>query len=296
MKRKGIITCLTQGAIGTMIVTYLFFLGLVIYSGDRQAGYVLPFVLLMYVLFTSFIGVPMGGIIWLIGALGKRGPGLLIRGTIGAGLPVVIFTSLAVLFAGKIEWPTVAWGVGICVSFTLPSALLAGSRFDPIRTIALGRSRVPLACDLGTLVSLPFGFLLRAASLLGWLGTVLYLAAVTSSEALDKFDWSIDRDPIFQGVVVLLYFSVIMFLSFAEPRKSILLTTALLANAPLVIFVFKSNAIVEVLSRTAWLFIALSTVFVVGRMIIPSGERGRLRRVIPVTMLEVQLRYTFNRL
>jgi hypothetical protein len=293
-------TFLAQGAAGNAIVIYLSLIAVVFYYPNGY-NFFLMFLLPIYLIGMGIVGAVIGAVVWLAGRLHKRRLGVIARDGIGIVFPALLVAILTFRQGSIVDRQQLMIVIGSGWLVALPAALIAGSRFSPLRRIVFGSSRESARRDFGSGFSFPAALLLRFGSVFGLMESLLYLACLASSV---RVGWGITYDGetfVATGLAVV-YFAVSTFVSCASPRKRLLLATSVLINAPLAIWTLDphrvTDGVKEAAAIIAWIFISLWVLFVGGRMISPDlkdPRRPRRPRILPLTLCEIQIRQALNR-
>ena len=300
MEKKTFGTLLAQGAAGNAMGGYVLVIAAVLYYPSAY-NFLYMVVLPINLFWFGIVGVAMGGVVWLSGWLLRCGLGILLRATVGIIIPTLFVAAFSLWQESIVDWQ-LSGRLLIAGSFLgLPAALMAGSRFHPLRSIVVGPSGPPSSPDFVGGFSFLSGLLLRAGSLFGLLESLLFLAYL-APPASAGWGISAGRETLVGTFVAILYFTASVFVSFTSPRKSLLQVLAVLVNAPLAIWTVDphryTNAGSEYLGVVVWVFIALWVLVVVGRMISvddKSKPQCRQMRFFPLTMLEIEIRHALNR-
>ena len=182
---KAFLAFLGQGMAGYVIVTYVIAIGFMFYSPSSEKLFLLA-LLPVQVLVAGIVGPITGAAVWLVGWLLKRRLNILARAAVGIGL-ATLFPGLIILNEGlESEWQILALSFASGLLLFLVSALMAGSRFHPLRRIVLGWSRTEAIHDFGSGFAFFPGLLLRAISLFGLMESLLFLVCLVSS----RMPWS----------------------------------------------------------------------------------------------------------
>lgn len=299
MEKKSFGTFLAQGAAGNAIATYVVLFGLVFYAPMSSVFVVV--VLPLYLFVAGIIGALIGGFVWLAGWLFDRQPNMMTRVVIGIVLPTSIVIVFCLVYGLVVDSMLVLGSISACLAYSLPATLVAGSKFNPLRTIVFGSSQSNSNHDFASGFSFPPALMLRVGSLLGLLASVLYLACLVSGGTPG---WGIraDDEAFMATTVVILYFLATAMVSFTSPRKFLAAVTGVFVNAPLVIWALDPDRYASVgtgfLAFVVWVFMYVWVLLIVGRMLsssVKTEQRGHGTRILPLTLWEIQIRHALNR-
>ena len=300
MEKKTFGTLLAQGAVANAMVGYVLVVAAVLYHPN---GYnflymaVLPF----YLFGMGIVGAAMGGVVWLSEWLFKRKLGILPRAAVGIIIATLFFAVFSLWQEFIVEWRLLGSSLIVGSFLGLPAALMAESKFNPLRSMIFGLSRATSFRDFGSGFSFPPGLLLRVGSLFGLLESLLFLACL-APPASAGWSVSVGGETFVGTIVAILYFTASVFVSFTSPRKPLLLGLAVLVNAPLAMWTVDphryTNTDSEFFAIVIWVFISLWVLLVVGRLISIDNKREprcRRMRFFPLTMLEIEIRHALNK-
>lgn len=231
-EKKTIWTFLSQGAVGGALGYFLLIVVAVVsYPSDYGIIYVpaLPLILAVGAVVGSVVGV----FVWLPGAILKRRLNFVFRCAIMLGV-MASLTGASAYFTDQSvteewNWLLVA---GCACLFYLPIVLMTGSNIRSCRLLVYGAYQRRGHQSLGTRLLIPFGLLLRGASIFGLLECLLLLVLWSSNR---REGWSAFPQQAHVPAIVfaMLYFAGSAYLSFRTPRKIFLLPAAILLNLPL---------------------------------------------------------------
>jgi len=164
----------------------------------------------------------------------------------------------------------VFWIAFLLGAAELPIVLMTGSRIRPGHLLVFGKGPRGPHNDLGNWLSLPTGFLLRTANLIGLLEALLAMALWISARRVDWMDFpALDDLPLIECVII--YFAVGSYLSVKTMRKSSLLRVAILLNLStfvLIVYLQQLNsADLAFLAVLSWIMICLWAIYVFTRLI-----------------------------
>lgn len=275
-EKKTILTFLSQGAVGGMVGYFVITTFFVIH---QPTGYNFVYLVALPVIlmFGSTIGAVAGVFVWLPGVVLKRRLGFVARA--GMATAAVLAQGYAFSFVTGLEesdqW-SLAWVIACLCAISLPVAIVTASGIKPCRLLALGSGQRKGRHNIGSWLAVPFGFLLRVASIFGLLEALMVLALWISARTVDWLDWPAREELPAIGLAIL-YFAVSAFLSLRSPRKFVLLPMAILLNLPLVGLMEHSRGIdmsfANEVQYTFMGFICLWVVYVLGRLIAPESAR-----------------------
>jgi hypothetical protein len=294
---------LGQGAAGYAMTTYVMVVAMMFYNPN---GYNFFYLVLLPIqlLIAGIVGAVAGVAVWLVGWLLKRRLNILARAAVGIGLATLPVAAFTLSEGVVLEWRTlVALLVGALLA--LPSALMAGSRFHPLRRIVFGSCRTKAIHDFGSGFSFPPALLLRAVSFFGLIESLLLLVYLVSS----RLPWSVGDfggDYLLETILASLYFAATFLVSLTSSlHKVFLLASTLIVNVLPLILLMNSPPYVDaelnaaalnvlmVVVGTFWLLWAL---MVFGRLISFDSNRGRREwRLFPLTIWEIEIRQAFGR-
>lgn len=246
-------------------------------------------------------GAVVGGVVWLAGWLLKRRLGVLPRAAVGIIIATLFVAVFSLWQEFIVDWRLLERSLISGSLLGLPAALMAGSRFHPLRSIVFGSLGATSFRDFGDWFSFPPALLLRVGSLFGLFESFLFMACLVSSA---EAGWGIDAsgENLAGTIVAILYFTASAVVSFTLPPKPLLLAFAALINAPLAIWTLDplryTNTDSEFLTVLVWVFIFLWVLLVVGRMISTDHKTepsSQTVRFFPLTMLEIEIRQALNR-
>jgi len=301
MEKRTFGAFLGQGAAGYAMTTYVIVIAMMFYHPDvYNLLYlaVLPFQLL----FTGIVGAVAGGAVWFVGWLLKRRLNILARAAVGIGMAALFLVAFVPGAEVALEYRILVELFIAALITGLPAALMAGSRFHPLRRMAFGLCRTKAIHDFGSGFSFPPGLLLRAVSLFGLMESLLFLVCLVSC----RMPWAataFEGDYFAVTIVANLYFAATLLVSLTSSlEKSLLLANALIINVPPLILLMNPpryfagglNILLAVVG-TFWLLWAL---MVFGRLISFTNNRDtvrRHRRLFPLTMWEIEIRQTLGR-
>jgi hypothetical protein len=298
MEKKSVGTFLAQGAAGNVIATYFLLLGIVLYRSDSESLIVFLVTLPIYLLIAGIIGAILGGVVWFTGFLLKRTPGVLVCAAVGTLVPILIAVLLSLSFGVGLDLNRLADTTLHILFLSLPAALMSGSRFNPLRTIVLGGGPTTSKRDFGHGFSFPPALLLRAGSVFGLLESLFYWACLVSSGSGNSYIGTAGEDFV-MAIAAIVYFATVVFVSHWPPRKPLLIAMTVLVNAPLAIWTLNSHGPTGIESDlaavVAWVFIFLWLLFAAGRMIsVDNSPKLSLRRILPLTIWEIEIRHALN--
>lgn len=298
---KTFVAFVGQGVAGHALTFYVFVIAIMFYHPDDGNLFwlvVLPFQLL----FTGFVGAIAGAAVWLVGRLLKRRLNILARAAVGIGLPTLFVVAVVFCEAVTLQWEVIRnlslAGYIAC----LPPALMAGSRWHPLRRIVLGCGPTKAIHDFGSGFSFPPALLLRTFSLFGLMESVLLLVCLVSI-LMPWADTSFEGGYFAVTIVANLYFAATLLVSVtSSSQKSLLLPSALIVNVPPVILLMNPPGYLEAhLNILLWVlgtFWLLWALMVFGRLISSAGSHNQVRRqhrLFPLTMWEIEIRHAFGR-
>lgn len=293
MKRLG--KFVAQGAAANATVGYLLVIAAVLYHPNVDNFFymaALPF----YLLVMGFIGGALGAAVWFAEWIFERRLRILERAAVGFISTTVVMAVWGLSQAFIIEWWLLGGAVISGLLLGLPAAIMAGSRFNPLRSIFLGLYEDTSLVDFGSVLAFPSAMLLGLGSLLGLLESFLFLTCFISSGWVG-LELDLGFDVVVATTVAILYFAAGAFVSFGAPPKWLLLTTATVANLPLAIWAwvtFPSTALPILMGVILFLWLLL----VVGRLLSHGNNptsRYQHRRWVPLTMWEIEIRHALNR-
>jgi hypothetical protein len=296
---KTFLAFLGQGMAGYVLATYVIAIGLMFYSPSSRNLFLLV-LLPVQILVAGIVGPITGAAVWLVGWLLKRRLNILARAAVGMGLasllPTVVILSGGLLVELQTLAVSFAWGLLL----SLPSALMAGSRFHPLRRIVLGWSQTKAIRDFGSGFAFFPGLLLRALSWFGLMESLLFLACLVSS-LMPWSDSGFEENYFLITIVATLYFAASILGSLtSSPQKSLVLASALIVNTPLVILLINpphyfdgDRAVFLTVMPVFWV---LWTLMVFGRLISSKNKTGerRHRRLFPLTIWEIEIRHALG--
>jgi len=293
-------TFLAQGAAGNIIVTYLSFIAIVLYFPNGY-DFLLLFFLPFYLIVMGIIGAVIGTVIWLAGWLLESRPGVISRAAIGILFPASLVALVALLLGSILDQRLLMGAIGSGLFYGLPAALVAGSRFNPLRRIIFGFGEGRARRDLSRRFACIAGLPLRVASAFGLMESLLWLACLISSRRLGA-GFNYGGENYLPAGLAILYFAVSGLNSCAPPRKLFLLITSVLVNTPLAIWTLDPHRArsddTDALAIMAWALISVWVLFVAGQMISSGSNHStphQRPRLIPLTLCEVQIRQALNR-
>lgn len=280
-EKKTILTFLSQGALGGA-------LGLIVLTAysiiANPSGYNIIMVggLPFYSFGGAVGGAIAGAFIWLFEASFKRlrltalwSIRFLARTIIGTiVMPSLLFAFYYVMEKLELEQLSYSWWLGFSCTMGLLIGIVTGSSIRPCRTLIFGVEGRPVRCNFGSWLSIPFGFLLRALSVLGLLEALMVMALWISNSRVDR-DWFPVREQLAAVVCAILYFAASSYSSLNTPRKLFLVPTAIVLNLPLVPWIANHQVGTQdtVLLVYALIgFICLWAVYALGRLLAPESR------------------------
>jgi hypothetical protein len=299
MEKKTFLAFLGQGIAGYVIATYVIGIGLMFYSPGSRNLFLVA-LLPVQILVAGIVGPITGAVVWFVGWLLKRRLNILARAAVGIGLATLLPAVIILCEGLESDWQVLAvsfgWGL-----LSLPSALMAGSRFHPLRRMILGRSPTKALNDFGSGFAFFPGLLLRALSWFGLMESLLFLACLVSCR-MPWSDTGFEENYFLIAIVASLYFAASVLGSLtSSPQKALVLASALIVNAPPVILLMNPPHYFDG-DRTAFLvvmpvFWVLWTLMVFGRLISFDKNPGayRHRRIFPLTIWEIEIRHALGR-
>jgi len=295
---KNFVAFLGQGIAGYVIATYVIAIGVMFYS-PGSGNLFLVMLLPVQIVVAGIVGPITGAAVWLVAWLLKRRLNILARAAVGIVL-ATFFPAAIVLHEGW-EWEVLAVMFGWGLLLSLPSALMAGSRFHPLRRMILGWSPTKALDDFGSGFAFFPGLLLRILGWFGLMASLLFLAWVVSSR-MPWSDASFDESYFLIGIVATLYFAASILGSLtSSPQKLLVLASALIVNVPPVILLINpphyfdgDRAVFLAVMPVFWV---LWTLMVFGRLISSDKNPGehRHRRLFPLTIWEIEIRHALGR-
>jgi hypothetical protein len=229
---------------------------------------------------------------------------LLARAAVGIGLLILVDAAFVLFNQLVLDWPTLIamlfWAL-----VGLPSVLMAGSRFHPLRRIVLGSYRTRAIYDFGSGFSFPPALVLRVVGLFGLLESLLFLVYLVSS----RLPWTTSDfggNYFLEAIIATLYFAATFVISLTPSLpKLVLLASTLIANAtPVVLLLNTSRYLDAIHNRTDFntLFVVVGTLWLVwvlmvfGRLVSFDNDRvSHHRRPFPLTIWEIEIRHAFGR-
>jgi hypothetical protein len=196
------------------------------------------------------------------------------RTIIGMVVTPSLLFAFYVMEKHKLEQVSYSRWIGFSCTMGLLIGLMTGSSIRPCRTLIFGVEGRPVRHNFGTWFSIPFGFLLRALSVLGLLEALVVMALWISNRRVDT-DWFPVREQLPAIVGAILYFAASTYFSFKTPRKLFLVPTAIVLNLPLVPWIAThqvgtQDSVLLVYALTG--FICLWALYTLGRLIAPESR------------------------
>ncbi|HEY3104303.1 MAG TPA: hypothetical protein VGJ69_11965 [Pyrinomonadaceae bacterium] len=289
-KQQGIGTYLAQGWAANATLAYLMLLGFVLVRPSREDWPVWLILVPIYFSIYGIIGAAVAILIWIVDYARGRRTNILYRAAAAILIPVLLITTIAALGGFLNEMMVLFWVAASLVILVLPPALLSGTRLNPLKFLVMDLTtslpKYGWARAL-SIIALP---LLRLASVLGLLESLLYLACQRAPELSAL---NLAGNEFTGAVIAVIYFTITLSVSLWLPQKFVVLVIGVLANIPIAAFAvtakqhagwdYQSFAII------GWIFVSLWTLFAVSQVI-----RSETRRIIPVTMLEIRVRHALN--
>jgi hypothetical protein len=191
-------------------------------------------------------------------------------------MPSLLFAFYYVMEKRELAQLSYSWWLGFSCTMGLAIGLVTGSSIRPCRTLIFGVEGRPVRSNFGNWLSIPFGFLLRALSVLGLLEALMVMALWISNRRVNT-DWFPVREQLPAVVCAILYFAASTYFSFKTPRKPFLLLTAIFLNLPLVPWIANlglGEGDSAFMAYSLAVFICLWALYTLGRLIAPeSGWR-----------------------
>jgi hypothetical protein len=230
----------------------------------------------VYLVAGSFCGAVVAVFVWLPGALFKRRLGFVVRSICALAASVLLVVVLIYWKDTNEAHQSVSSWLGYVFTLDLPVAFMTGSRIRPCRTMVFGAGQRPARGNFGNWLSVPFGFLLRSASIFGLLEALLVLGLWICNRRVGWL-WAPAPEHLPAIIVAVLCFAASSYFSISAPRKFFLLPTLIILNAPLVWLIAYLQQLGTldniVLSCMLLVVIFLWVVYTVGRLIAPESPR-----------------------
>ena len=274
-EQKAIWTFLSQGAVGGAFVSFLVAFSAVV---SRPSGYNIVFIaaLPVYLVSGSVCGALVAGFVWLPGALFQRRLGFVARTVCAIAGSAALAVVLASWNDTNETRQPLSWWLGYICLLGLPVAFMTGSRIRPCRTMIFGAGRRPARGNFGNWLSIPFGFLLRSASIFGLLEALLVLGLWICNRRVGWL-WVPAPEHLPAIILAVLCFAASSYFSISTPRKFFLLPTLIIVNAPLVWLIAYLQQLGTldniILSCMLLAVICLWVIYTLGRLISPESPR-----------------------
>lgn len=299
-EQKAFVTFLSQGAVGGAF-TYFLLIVFIILLYRNVYNPIVPLVALpFFLLFGSVFGAATGLFVWLPGRLFKRRFTFVVRAAFAtAGASLLTITFLYLMDSPNYEF-ALRWRLGFICGVGLAVGLATGSLIRPCSLIVSGAGGRKFGRDPGNWLATPFGFFLRAASVLGLFEVLLALAIWVADRTGPRPYAPPEHLPTI--IVVVLYFAASSYFSLRTPRKVSLPAIVLLLNVPLaglIVYLRHARPLADfILTYVLLAMICLWVIYTLGRLMAPQffqrivvdsrGEAVATQPVIVRRALQVQ--------
>ena len=292
--KRGLGTYLAQGAVADALVIYVLVVAFAVYFSDPYG--LLPVLVPFYLGFTAVFGAVVGGGIWVVERVGKFKPSMLVRIVVTTSIGLVLTLILVLCFEDAIDSSLVmAFGIGAIVVFA-PASIVVGTRFQPARILFPRSDEHNLSPDVCSWVAALAGFILRLASVFG------FLEALVCTVCLLRRSGLISSDNLLVSAIATIYFAVSGLITYDSYQTRWLVTVGTVLNGPLLLWawhVYPASTASDgksVLIVFAFTLALIWGAFIVTRWIFPFEPPPKQHewRLVPVTMLEVRIRHALN--
>ena len=272
--QKAIWTFLSQGAVGGAF-TYFSLLVFIILLYREIYDPLVPLLFLTFFLLCGLVfGAATGLFVWLPERLFKRRFTFVARTAFAmAGTSLLTIAFLYLTDARDYE-SALSWRLGLICGVGLTVGLATGSLVRPCRLLVFGAETRYADRNPASWLSIPFGFLLRAASVLG-LFEALAAMAVWVGDRIGHRPPSAPPEQLPAIVLVVFYFAASSYFSLRTPRRVFLPPIVILLNVPLaglIVYLRQIGPLAElILSYILLAIICLWVVYTLGRMSAPES-------------------------
>lgn len=285
-EEKTLFTFLSQGAVAGALVYFLAVVFIVVWYRDGY-NFFLLIVLPFFLVFGSLFGSITAVFVWLPEWIFKRRFRFAARAAFGIANTSLLSIASIYLMEVPDYQAAFLWSLPWICGLGLAVALVTGSDIKPCRMLVFGAGRRGARRHVGNWISIPFGFLLRAASVLGLLEALMAVAVWISDRTGHEIP-SAPPEHLPAIALTVLYFAISSYLSVKTPGKFFLLPTAILLNLPLAALIVHPGAIgiSGFLVSLGEGFICLWAIYSLGRVITPESASGADNSGVTVVRLD----------